>query len=159
VSRGSVCLYINLHIHVYVYIFRYSHICIHIHTERCKKDGVEVRGCPATVKALQCRAIEKEADWATEYSDKIAACKVVNDVEEAIQHINRYVWSNMYLSLSLSVCVRVCVLFIYIYIHKYIPNRFGSRHTDVIVTEDAKVAAHFQSQVDAAGVYWNCSRY
>jgi glutamate-5-semialdehyde dehydrogenase len=93
------------------------------YAERCKKDGVEVRGCPATVKALQCRAIEKEADWATEYSDKIAACKVVNDVEEAIQHI----------------------------------NRFGSRHTDVIVTEDAKVAAHFQSQVDAAGVYWNCS--
>ncbi len=77
----------------------------HIHTERCKKDGVEVRGCPATVKALQCRAIEKEADWATEYSDKIAACKVVNDVEEAIQHINRYICSNMYLSLSLCVCV------------------------------------------------------
>ena len=31
-------------------------------------------------------------------------------------------------------------------------NQYGSRHTDVIVTEDATLAAHFQSQVDAAGV-------
>jgi hypothetical protein len=56
----------------YIYIHKYScifsvHIHMHMRTERCKKDGVEVRGCPATVKALQCRAIEKEADWATEY--------------------------------------------------------------------------------------------
>jgi len=36
-------------------------------------------------------------------------------------------------------------------------NKYGSRHTDVIVTEDAEVAGHFQSQIDAAGVYWNCS--
>eukprot|EP00802_Teleaulax_amphioxeia_P013018 Tamp_13065.p1 GENE.Tamp_13065~~Tamp_13065.p1 ORF type:complete len:456 (-),score=121.12 Tamp_13065:386-1579(-) len=90
------------------------------YAEKCKADGVEVRGCPTTVKALGCNAVE---NWATEYSDKIVSCKVVNDVEEAMQHINQY----------------------------------GSRHTDVIVTEDAQLAAHFQSQVDAAGVYWNCS--
>jgi hypothetical protein len=66
--RGSwvtrYCAY--TYIHKYAYTFS-VHIHIHMRTERCKKDGVEVRGCPATVKALQCRAIEKEADWATEY--------------------------------------------------------------------------------------------
>lgn len=36
-------------------------------------------------------------------------------------------------------------------------NTYGSRHTDCIVTENEATARHFQSQVDAAGVYWNCS--
>ncbi|WP_346291994.1 glutamate-5-semialdehyde dehydrogenase [Sphaerothrix gracilis] len=36
-------------------------------------------------------------------------------------------------------------------------NTYGSRHTDAIVTEDAATAAQFMSQVDAAGVYHNCS--
>jgi len=36
-------------------------------------------------------------------------------------------------------------------------NTYGSRHTDAIVTTDAKAAAIFMAQVDAAGVYHNCS--
>lgn len=36
-------------------------------------------------------------------------------------------------------------------------NTYGSRHTDAIVTTDAAAAAQFQTQVDAAGVYHNCS--
>mmetsp|Transcript_19220 Transcript_19220/g.43240 ORF Transcript_19220/g.43240 Transcript_19220/m.43240 type:complete len:107 (+) Transcript_19220:2-322(+) len=36
-------------------------------------------------------------------------------------------------------------------------NKSAPRHTDCIVTKDAGAAATFQSQVDAAGVYWNCS--
>jgi len=36
-------------------------------------------------------------------------------------------------------------------------NRYGSRHTEAIVTEDAAAAAHFMAQVDAAGVFHNCS--
>lgn len=36
-------------------------------------------------------------------------------------------------------------------------NTYGSRHTDAIATEDAAAAATFMDQVDAAGVYHNCS--
>lgn len=36
-------------------------------------------------------------------------------------------------------------------------DRYGSRHTEAIVTEDAEVAARFMEQVDAAGVYHNAS--
>lgn len=36
-------------------------------------------------------------------------------------------------------------------------NTYGSRHTEAIVTEDSAAAKTFMAQVDAAGVYHNCS--
>jgi glutamate-5-semialdehyde dehydrogenase len=36
-------------------------------------------------------------------------------------------------------------------------NTYGSRHTEAIVTRNSVTAAHFMNQVDAAGVYHNCS--
>ncbi|PSB49793.1 glutamate-5-semialdehyde dehydrogenase [filamentous cyanobacterium Phorm 6] len=83
---------------------------------------VELRGDETTRKILDITAAT-ETDWSTEYSDLILSIKIVDSVEEAINHINTY----------------------------------GSRHTDVIVTEDKEAAETFLNQVDAAGVYHNCS--
>ncbi|MCG8316600.1 MAG: glutamate-5-semialdehyde dehydrogenase [Pseudomonadales bacterium] len=52
--------------------------------------GVELRGCEKTC-ALVAEAIPtSEEDWDTEYLAPILAVKVVNDMDEAIQHINRH---------------------------------------------------------------------
>jgi len=64
-----------------------------------------------------------EEDWSTEYLDLILAVKVVGDVGEAIDHMERY----------------------------------GSHHSDAIVTRDAAVAERFLNEVDSATVYWNAS--
>ncbi len=64
-----------------------------------------------------------EDDFRTEYLDLIISLKVVRDIEEAIEHI----------------------------------NRFGSHHTDSILTRDDAAADRFLQMVDSAGVYRNCS--
>lgn len=64
-----------------------------------------------------------EADWATEYLDYTLSIRVVDDLDAAIDHINRY----------------------------------GSGHTDCIVTEDMAHAQAFMTRVDSAGVYHNVS--
>ncbi|GAB4530382.1 MAG: glutamate-5-semialdehyde dehydrogenase [Pleurocapsa sp.] len=83
---------------------------------------VQLRGDEATKEIIDCSPAT-ETDWSTEYSDLILAIKIVDSVEEAIAHINRY----------------------------------GSKHTDAIVTENSQTADTFQNLVDAAGVYHNCS--
>jgi glutamate-5-semialdehyde dehydrogenase len=92
---------------------------------RFQAAGVEVRGCPRTIKFGEAVAVvaTSEADWETEYSDLTVAIKVVDSADEAVAHINRY----------------------------------GSSHTEAIVTEDADVASQFMERVDAAGVYHNVS--
>ena len=64
-----------------------------------------------------------EDDFRTEYLDLIISLKVGGDIEEAIEHI----------------------------------NRFGSHHTDSILTRDDAAADRFLQMVDSAGVYRNCS--
>jgi glutamate-5-semialdehyde dehydrogenase len=84
--------------------------------------SVELRGDERTRAILNIPAAS-ESDWRTEYSDLVLSIKVVDNLEDAIAHINTY----------------------------------GSRHTEAIVTEDAVSAQTFMDQVDAAGVYHNCS--
>jgi len=64
-----------------------------------------------------------EQDWRTEYLDAILAIRVVDGVEDAVAHI----------------------------------ERFGSHHTDAIVTEDHAVAERFLREVDSAIVLVNAS--
>ncbi|MEK6709173.1 MAG: glutamate-5-semialdehyde dehydrogenase, partial [Nitrospinota bacterium] len=85
--------------------------------------GVELRGCERTRAILTDAAPATEEDWGTEYLDLILSVRVVDSLEEAIAHINRY----------------------------------GSRHTDAIVTADAAAARAFMERVDAASVMWNAS--
>jgi glutamate-5-semialdehyde dehydrogenase len=52
--------------------------------------GVELRGCPRTQEILPDVIPAAEEDWKTEYLDLVLAVKVVDGLEEAIQHINTY---------------------------------------------------------------------
>ncbi len=90
-----------------------------------RKAGVEVRGCPRTMEIAKGQEVipATEEDWKKEYSDLIVSVKVVDGVNEAIEHINRY----------------------------------GSRHTESIVTESHDVASRFMEFVDAANVFQNAS--
>lgn len=83
---------------------------------------IQLLGDEKTVSLIGC-APAGEEDYHTEYLDNILSIRVVDSIEEAIDHINRY----------------------------------GSHHTDCIITEDADSAAKFMSLVDSAGVYQNCS--
>jgi glutamate-5-semialdehyde dehydrogenase len=92
---------------------------------RMKEKGVRLRGSTEVVNAIRDVAVEPiaENEWHTEYGDLVLALKVVNDVNEAIHHI----------------------------------QRFGSAHTDAIVTNDLNTANTFLQQVDSAGVFHNAS--
>lgn len=87
--------------------------------------GVEIRGCPLTrriVKNVKVKAASED-DYGTEYLDLILSVKVVDALEQAIWHINRY----------------------------------GSHHSDTIVTDREENAAKFLKEVDSACVYVNAS--
>jgi len=83
----------------------------------------EVRGCKLTKVIVPEVKDATEEDWATEYHDNIVSIKIVNSLEEAINHINRY----------------------------------GSKHSESIITEDKKRAEKFLKEVDAAAVFHNVS--
>jgi glutamate-5-semialdehyde dehydrogenase len=54
------------------------------------KSGVELRGCPKTVRLVPQAKPASEEDWGTEYLDLILAVKVVSSLEEAMEHIRRH---------------------------------------------------------------------
>ena len=90
--------------------------------EAMQKEGVELRGCEKTLEIIDIKKASEE-DWDTEYLDKILSIKVVEDLNEAIEHIQRY----------------------------------GSGHSDSIITENYSVAEEFLNRVDSACVYVNAS--
>jgi glutamate-5-semialdehyde dehydrogenase len=85
--------------------------------------GCEVRG-DADVQRADARVKPAtDEDWATEYEDAIIAARMVDGLDDAIAHIERY----------------------------------GSHHTDAIVTEDDTAAEKFLNEVDSAIVLHNAS--
>ncbi len=54
------------------------------------KKGVEIRGCEKTCQVLQSAFPATQDDWGTEYLDMIISCKIVADIDDAIEHINTY---------------------------------------------------------------------
>ena len=85
--------------------------------------GVELRGCPETCKIVPQAKPATDADFAAEFLDLILSIKVVQSLEEAIEHI----------------------------------ERFGSQHTETIVTGDIEAAQRFTAEVDSAAVMVNAS--
>jgi glutamate-5-semialdehyde dehydrogenase len=91
--------------------------------ERYRNAGVEIRGCPRTVKLVPGIKPAAESDWGTEFLDLILAVRIVDDIDQAMEHIARY----------------------------------GSQHSDAIVTQDQQRATRFVNEVDAAAVFHNAS--
>lgn len=85
-------------------------------------DKIVFKGFGDVQKMISCDPATED-DFSAEYLDFILTIKIVNSIEEAIQHINRY----------------------------------GSHHTDCIITENDAAAEQFMTYVDSAGVYRNCS--
>ena len=88
-----------------------------------REKSVLVKGdekAKAIVNDLEVATIE---DWSTEYLDYVIAVKIVSNINEAINHINKY----------------------------------GTGHSEAIITESYKNSQIFQQRVDAAAVYVNAS--
>ncbi len=54
------------------------------------KAGVKLKGCPRTLEILHSLEAATDEDWSTEYLDLKLSVKIVEDLDEAIDHINLY---------------------------------------------------------------------
>ena len=88
-----------------------------------QEKGVEIRGDEKTRSLASDIKEAKEDDYYTEFLDLILAIRVVDNVDVAIDHINKY----------------------------------GTLHSEAVVTRDEKTAEQFKTNVDAAVVYVNAS--
>ena len=59
-------------------------------TEQFKKAGVELRGCALTEQIVPWVNKAAEEDWSTEYNDFILSVKVVENLDQALKHIQQY---------------------------------------------------------------------
>lgn len=57
---------------------------------KLKENNVEVRGCSESLKIVPSLSGATDEDWSTEYNDYIIAVKLVDGIDEAIEHINKY---------------------------------------------------------------------
>jgi glutamate-5-semialdehyde dehydrogenase len=91
--------------------------------EAMSGEGVELRGCPETVRLVPGTAAAADSDWGTEYLDLVLAVRVVPSMDAAMEHIRRY----------------------------------GSLHTEAILTRSHERAMRFLREVDSSLVLVNAS--
>lgn len=91
--------------------------------ERLKEKHVEVRADKDAGELMPGAVVATEEDWGTEYLDYILSVKVVDSVDDAIAHINKY----------------------------------NTKHSEAIITNDYAHSQKFLDEVDAAAVYVNAS--
>lgn len=85
--------------------------------------NVELRGCPLVQSIIEDAKPATEEDWATEYLDLILSIKIVDSLDEALDHIYKY----------------------------------GTKHSEAILTNNYSNSQRFLNEVDAAAVYVNAS--
>lgn len=88
-----------------------------------KAKDIEIRGDERSMQLDSYIIPATEEDWGTEYLDRIISLKIVDDIDEAIAHINRY----------------------------------NTKHSEAIVTQNYHNAQKFLDEIDAAAVYVNAS--
>jgi glutamate-5-semialdehyde dehydrogenase len=91
--------------------------------DRLRQHGVEMRGDDRTLEHIPDALPATEEDWGTEYLGPVISIRVVDSLQSAIDHINRY----------------------------------GSHHTDAIVTSQLRAADAFTTAVDSSAVMVNAS--
>ena len=91
--------------------------------EALQSEGCQIRGDAAVCQLIRNCSPATETDWSTEYLDAIISIKIVQNIDEAIDHI----------------------------------NRFGSHHTESIVTENDQNAERFLNEIDSAILLHNAS--
>lgn len=88
-----------------------------------KEKNVQIRACGKSIGKFDQAFPATDEDFEAEFGDLILAVKVVDDIDEAIEHITKY----------------------------------GTGHSECIVTENCAAANEFLDRVDAAAVYVNAS--
>ncbi|MDI6797707.1 MAG: glutamate-5-semialdehyde dehydrogenase [Desulfatibacillaceae bacterium] len=91
--------------------------------KKLRDAGVEIRGCPKTCKILPWAKPAADDDWGYEFLELILAVKVVDSMDEALDHIAKY----------------------------------GSQHTESIVTQNYARARRFMREADSSMVGVNVS--
>ncbi len=91
--------------------------------KRFEDANVEIRGDERTKKILSEIKLANEEDWNIEYLDLILSVKIVDSIQEAVGHINKY----------------------------------GSGHSETIITKSEEAKEKFLKEVDAAAVFHNAS--
>ncbi len=86
------------------------------------KFGTELRGCELTLDSIEVK-LASEEDFSTEYLENILSIKIVKNIDEACEHI----------------------------------NKFGSGHSEAIITENYTTGEKFLNAIDSACVYINAS--